>query len=87
MQDGQPSRHSTCTSTCRLSSDSVGSRRLRKAVRARVQRGHVQLQIHLKRAVKSAGASVAKLSPCLRSHALKSFRDMLFLRLGISLPA
>lgn len=53
---------------------------LRKAVRARVQRGHVQLQVSFKRAAGPAGASVIN-EALLRSW-LESFRDVAQ-RLGI----
>lgn len=53
---------------------------LRKAVRARVQRGHVQLQVSFKRAAGPAGAAVIN-EALLRSW-LESFRDVAQ-RLGI----
>ncbi len=53
---------------------------LRRAVRARVQRGHVQLQVHLNRAAGSAGAALIN-EPLLRAW-LESFRDAAQ-RLGI----
>lgn len=46
---------------------------LRRAVRARVQRGHVQLQVHFKRAAGSAGSALIN-EPLLRAW-LESFRE------------
>jgi uncharacterized protein (TIGR00255 family) len=53
---------------------------LRKAVRTRVLRGHVQLQVFFKRTIGPAGAAAIN-EPLLRSW-LESFRDVAF-RLGI----
>ncbi|HTA47383.1 MAG TPA: YicC/YloC family endoribonuclease [Bryobacteraceae bacterium] len=53
---------------------------LRKAVRARVQRGHVQLQVYFKRAAESNGAAIIN-EPLLKAW-LDSFRDVAE-RLGI----
>lgn len=53
---------------------------LRKAVRARVQRGHVQLQVHFKRTAGATAAAVIN-EPLLRAW-LESFRDAAA-RLGI----
>jgi uncharacterized protein (TIGR00255 family) len=53
---------------------------LRKAVRARVQRGHVQLQVYFKRAAGSNGAALVN-EPLLKAW-LNSFRDAAE-RLGI----